>query len=108
MIINKKNEGRYVQYDLTGAGLSLRKGELMLEISSLERDYPVHLDISENANGQLVMGPSRRYIAELDIPAREYRVQKGEKDDMGFPMLTKIAEPFDVNKVSLTLWAMEE
>jgi hypothetical protein len=107
VIINKKNEGTYVQYELAGVRLSIRGGDLILDLSQSQRDYPVHLDISENASGRLVIGPSRRYVAELDIPAREYTVKKGEKDDMGFPMLARTAVPLDVNKVTLILWAME-
>jgi hypothetical protein len=107
MILNKKNQGSYVQYRLTGAGLSFREGELTLDLSLCQRDYPVHLDISENDSGMLVTGPSCRYMAEIDIPAREYKIEQGEKDDMGFPMLSKIALPFDMDKVSLTLWAVE-
>jgi hypothetical protein len=107
MILNKKNQGTYVQYSLTGAGLSFREGELTLDLSCCQRDYPVHLDIFENACGRLVTGPSRRYMAEIDIPAREYKIVQGEKDDMGFPLLSKIALPFEVDKVSLTLWAVE-
>ncbi len=107
MIISKKNAGTYVQYELADTRLSFRDGELMLDLSRYERDYPVHLDICENAYGMLILGPSRRYVAELDIPAREYMVKKGEPDDLGFPILTRIAVPFDVDKVSLTLWAVE-
>jgi hypothetical protein len=107
LIINKKNEGTHVHWELAGTRLSVRDGELTLDLSRYERDYPVHLDISENAFGMLIIGPSRRYIAELDIPAREYIIQKGEPDDMGFPKITKTAVPFDTVKVSLTLWALE-
>ena len=106
MIVNKKNQGNYVQYELTGSKLSIRQGELALDLSRYERDYPVHLDISENAYGMLVMGSSYRYVAEIDIPAREYQIEKGEKDDLGFPKLSKKAVTFDAEKVSLTLWAV--
>ncbi len=107
MIVNKKNEGTYIPHKLIGAQLSMREGELELDLSRYERDYPVHLDISENINGKLVIETSFRYMAEIDIPAREYIIEKGEADDMGFPKLTKTAAPFDAAGVSLTLWAVE-
>jgi hypothetical protein len=107
MIMIKKNQGRNAQYELTGTKLAIREGELTLDLSRYEREYPVHLDIGENAFGMLVMGPSRRYIAEIDIPAREYKIEIGEKDDLGFPKMTRKDMPFDVDKVSLTLWAVE-
>ncbi len=107
-IENKSNKQQnYVKYTLTGTLLSLREGELVLDLSHYQRDYPVHLDISENASGKLVLGLSHRYIAEVDIPAREYRIEKGETDNFGFPKLTKIAVPLDPDKISLTLWETE-
>jgi hypothetical protein len=107
MILNNKNAGTYIKYELKGTRLSLRDEELTLDLSRYERDFPVHLDISENAFGMLIMGPSHRYIAEIDIPAREFKIVKGEKDDLGFPKLSKIVLPFCTDKVSLTLWAVE-
>jgi hypothetical protein len=107
MIVNKKNTGSYVAYQLTGAVLSFRHNELALDLSQHQRDYPVHLDISEDVSGALVLGPSRRYMAEIDIPAREFIITAGEKDDIGFPLLYKAAVPLDTAKVSLTLWAVE-
>jgi hypothetical protein len=107
MRLNKKNQGSYIQYELNGSRISLRGGELTLDLAQLERDYAVHLDISQNTAGQLVMGPSYRYSAEIDIPARVYIVEKGEADDLGFPKLTRRAVPLDMEKVELTLWAGE-
>jgi hypothetical protein len=107
MIVNKKNTGSYVAYQLTGAVLSFRHNELALDLPQYQCDYPVHLDISEDASGALVLGPSIRYIAEIDIPAREYIITAGEKDDIGFSLLYKAAVPFSAAKVSLTLWAVE-
>jgi hypothetical protein len=107
MIIRKKNEGTYVPYKLDGIKLSLRRGKLTLDLPDYEQDYPVHLDISEDENGKLVIGPARWYLAEIDIPAREYKIEAGEKDDAGFPRLKKTAQPLDTAKVALTLWAVE-
>ena len=107
MILIKKNEGTYIKHMLTGTELSLKDDELTIELSACQRNYPVHIDISENASGMLVIGPSRRYIAEIDIPACEYTIVKGEADNFGFPTLSKAIVPLDADKVSLTLWALE-
>jgi hypothetical protein len=101
------NNNDYVNYTLIGPLLSFREGELALDLSQSQRDYPVHIDISEDASGCLVIGPSRRYIAEIDLPSREYTIEKGEADNFGFPKLSKTALPLDMDKVSLTLWAVE-
>jgi hypothetical protein len=107
MIIHKKNEGTYIKYKLDGIILSLQRGELTLDLSDYEQDYPIHLDISEDGNRKLVIGSARWYLAEIDIPAREYKIEAGEKDDAGFPRLKKTAQPLNTAKVALTLWAVE-
>lgn len=107
MIIKLKNEGRYVPYALAGTILSFRNSELTLDLARYQHDYPIRIDISEDVNKNLVTGPAYRYIAEIDIPARVYEVKAGVKDDLGFPKLTKTMLPFDIDKVILTLWAVE-
>lgn len=113
MILNKKNDGTYVPYLLTNTVLSFRGGALELDLSQYERDYPVSLDIVEDASCKLVLGLSehqsgrRRYMAQLDIPARTYTINVGAADDFGFPKLKKSAVPLDTALVTLTLWAME-
>ena len=42
-----------------------------------------------------------RYVAEIDIPEREYTEPESE-DDPREPL------PLDMDKVKLTLWAIEE
>lgn len=107
MIVTEKNSGAHIPYKLEGTTLSFRSGAFILDLSKYERDYPVHLDISENESGALVLGPSRRYVAELDIPARAYCIEAGEADDCGFPKLRKLPKPLDTDLVKMTLWAME-
>lgn len=105
MKIAYKNTGEYVAFSLDGAVLSLRGGALAVDLSELARDYDVHVDICEDSGGRLVAGHSARYVAELDIPAREYAVSATPKsDDFGFPVLIKRPKPFGADNVLLTLW----
>jgi hypothetical protein len=107
MIICHKNRGTYIQYIIHGASISFRDGELTVNLAEHQRDFAVHLDISENPPGRLVLGQSHRYLAEIDLPPREYRVIPGENDDLGFPRLYKTDLPLTMEKVRLTLWALE-
>jgi hypothetical protein len=107
MTVTEKNCGIYVPFTLDGTKLDFRSGALTLDLRSFERDYPVHLDVSADSDGALVLGPAFRYVAELDIPARGYELTAGAADDFGFPKLYKTAKPFDPDKVTLTLWALE-
>jgi hypothetical protein len=107
MMVIEKNNGTYIPIVLSGTELLLGEGELKLDLALLESDHPVHIDISEDRAGRLVLGPALRYMAEIDIPARQYRIKTGPADDLGFPKLTKFALPLDANSISLTLWAVE-
>ncbi len=108
MKILHKNEGAYVDYSLSGNLLSFRGGELTLDLSELARDYPVSLCISEDAAGKLMPGAARRYVAELELPARQSIVEKtGVADDFGFPVLHRVSIPFSAEDVVLTLWAVK-
>lgn len=107
MTVVNKNAGHYISYALSGTKLTISSGALAIELTDYEQDYSVHLDISETADGKLVLGTSYLYVAELDIQPRVYEIIKGEADDFGFHKLYKKAVPLDTGKVTLTLWALE-
>ena len=109
MRVLHKNNGSYADVSLSGAVLSLQDGKLTLDLSEAQRDYPVRIDISEDAAGRLTQGVSHRYVAELEIPARSSTVEKtGVADDFGFPVLRRVYAPLDTDDVVLTLWALKE
>ena len=104
-----KNAGVCPAWRLEGALLSLRGGALTLDLDALTRDDPAFLLVSEDADRRLVLGPGRRFVAELRLPARRYAVEKiGFADDFGFPALRRVALPFSAEDVVLTLWAEKE
>ena len=108
MRILRKNDGKYVDYSLTGTVLSLREGELTLNLAELERDYAVDIDISEDAAGRLTLGASHRYVAQLELPARRSIVEKtGIADDFGFPVLRRVYSHINTDDVVLTLWGVK-
>lgn len=108
MIIKKKNNGSYIPYALKGTQVSFNNDELTVDLAQHQRDWPVTLDISADQTGALVLGPSYRYVAQIDIPARSYTIAKGKADDFGFPQLSKIPVPLDTEQVTLTLWAVPD
>jgi hypothetical protein len=103
MITVEKNQGDKVAYELQGDVLAFRGGELALDLSKYERDFPVHIDVCSNEYDMLVVGPSRMYVAEIDIPARGYdEEQTGDPENP----VALVPRAFDVSKVQLTLWAL--
>ena len=106
MIVVHKNEGAKINYNLTGNVLSF--GELTLDLEGYERDFPVHLDICMSKFGFLTMGLSEKYVAQVNIPERQYTMVPDGVDEEGNPVETPVANPFDISHVTLTLWRLEE
>ena len=102
MIIIEKNVGPKIPSEVVGTKI-IFDDDLMLNLKKREDDEPVHIDICYNTAHQLITGTqdARAYVAEIDIPAREYIEPAGE-DEAPEPV------PFDIDKVTLTLWAIEE
>lgn len=133
MIVIEKNEGEKIPYTQNGTVVSFAGGRLSLDCALYQKDWGVHLDVCENADGNLVMGTEsgQKYIAQLDIPAREYLypepaeaapVIPADPADLagldGEETETVAAEPehteteppvplpLDMEKVTLSLWAI--
>ena len=108
MIIVEKQEGaKTITHELMG-DLLILGNSVYINLPIYERDFAVHLDISENEYGMITMGLSRSYVAEIDIPAREYiEVSTGEFDEDDNEIMEMRPETFDLNKVKLTLWEVK-
>jgi hypothetical protein len=100
VIIVEKNEGPKIPYTISGNKLTLRD-EMTLDLSKYERDYNVHLGICENRDGILVMGISDYYVVQIDVPERQYDEQIIDGETVRTPV------PFSMDRVTLTLWAIE-
>lgn len=101
-------DGPTVQYELMGNTLSFNDGELMINLAKREKDFPHQIDICEDEYGDLCMGLARKYVAQVDIPARRYEyIANGQGED-GEPIMEKVALPFDPQLVTITLWDLEE
>lgn len=133
MIVVEKNEGAKIPYTQNGTVVSFADGRLSLDCALYQKDWDVHLDVCENTDGNLVMGTEsgQKYIAQLDIPAREYLYPEpaeaapvipadpadladldGEETETAAvePEHTEteppVALPLDMEKVTLSLWAI--
>lgn len=113
MNIIHKNEGAKIPYEVFGNKVCF-DDDLTINLAKREEDWPVHIDVCHDADGELVIGAAagRAYVAEIDIPKREYIEKEAEEsvatDEGGMnggP--TMEAVPFDIDRVTLTLWAVE-
>lgn len=93
MIVIEKNHGEKLPYEVSGTRLTL-DDDLTINLAKRQRDDAEHIDVCYDRDRELVIGAAagRSYVAEIDIPAREY--------EAGTPL------PLDMDAVTLTLWAI--
>ena len=110
MIVIEKNEGPKIDYEIQNTATKKKitfDDDLTINLIKREEDWPVHIDVCFDADGCLVIGTAagRAYVAEIDIPAREYIYpepgEEGEEQEPPTPV------PLDLDKVTLSLWAVE-
>ncbi len=102
MIIVEKNAGLKIPYEVSGTKVTF-DDDLTINLAKRQKDDPEHIDVCYDQDGELVIGAAagRAYVAELDIPAREYETE-GEGEDQTITPL-----PLDMDKVTLSLWSIE-
>lgn len=106
MIIVDKNEGRKIGYTVEETVITFGNNELTLDLAELQEEEPVHVTICYTKRHTLTTGKGGiTYVAEIDIPSMEY--EQGEPSGEG-DEAPVVPVPLDMEKVTLTLWAIEE
>jgi len=108
MIIVEKNQGQKISYAVEGNKISFND-EVAINVEAFERDDANHIDICRDKLGNLVMGVipgmAEVYVAQIDIPPREYDYIADGVDEEGVPKEVPMPEPFNIDRCTLTLWA---
>ena len=106
MKVIEANEGRKIPYSENGTWLSF-DDQIMINLKTQEADKDVHIDITS--------GEGLYYVAQIDIPARQYIEEEVENpdynpdDETSAKTITKReAVPFSMENVTLTLYALKE
>lgn len=109
IVIRKKENSTYIPYTINGNIININN-ELMLNLLKYERDDPNHIDICQDKFGCLVCGTAAgfKYVAEIDIPERQYIEIEEEPDAEGHPSMIEQPVDFDINLCTITLWSLEE
>lgn len=113
-------EGEHIAYTTTKKSVTFGDEDLTVNLKNRERDDEVTVDICSDIDGNLVVGAdadgSRKYVAQVTIPAREYTYE--EKDNPDYDkkakegptaqktITTKNPVDFDINKCTIALWAI--
>jgi len=109
MIIVEKNEGPKIEYEIQNTATKKKitfDDDLTINLIKREQDWAVHIDVCYDEDGELVLGTAagRRFVAELDIPARRYNETPDPEDPEGGMIREPI--PLDLDLVTLSLWAL--
>lgn len=107
MIIVEQNAGPKIGYEVFNKSVCL-DDDLTINLAKRQKDWHVHIDVCSDEDGALVIGAEsgRYYVAQFDIPAIEYEeAEPTEQAESETPEL--IAKPLDMDKVTMTLWALE-
>ena len=105
MIIVEMNEGQKIEYEIQNTATKKKitfDDDLTINLAKREEDWPVHIDVCYDEDRELVIGTAagRAYVAQIDIPAREYTPGETEEDP-------PVPVPLDLDKVTLSLWSIE-
>lgn len=108
MQIVEMNDGEKIKYSLTDKSIIFGEDDLAINIKNREMDEPILLDICQDKNGHLVIGTvtGQRYVAQIGIPARKYKETTIGTDSDGNDVTERTAEPFDINRCTVYLWAL--
>lgn len=110
MIVIEKNRGQKIGFLLSENKITF-DDDLTVNLAKREQDNENHLDICRDKLGNLVLGVipglAEEYVAQLDIPPRCYEYIPDGLDDEGSPRQRQQAIPFNPDRVTLTLWAVE-
>ncbi len=114
MKVVEKNEGTKIGYKLRGTKLDFADGELTIDLARYQKDDEVTKDIMVDREGYLTTGRGRYYVAQVEIPAREYdeeTVIVSELDENGESVerenVTRTPKPLNTGKVTLCLFAVD-
>lgn len=118
MTVIEKNVGTKIPYEVSKNKICF-DDDLTINLAKREEDRDVHIDVCYDTDGELVLGAAagRSYVAEIDIPARQYtqpelvepEATEGEDTEGSTRMSNSTpAEPipFSMDNVTLTLWAI--
>lgn len=120
MKIIDKNAGKKIGYSLTGTKLELADGALTLDLARYQQDDIVTRDIMVDSDGFLTTGRGRYYVAQVEIPAKQYTetvlpaeetasAAEGETggESMNRERIVRTAEPLNTDDVALYLFAID-
>lgn len=99
------NEGEKIPYEVNGTKITF-DSMVTIDLSRYQKEEERIIDISLNDDNMLQMGLGKWYIANILIPPKEYELVENGTDENDSIVYNKISKVLDMDKVTLTLWAL--
>jgi hypothetical protein len=92
--------GTHIEYETTSKSITFGDEDLTINLKNRQMDETTKIDICSDKQGFLVIGAETgfKYVAQVEIPAREYTEQGGQLAPV----------PFNIDDCTIYLWGMEE
>lgn len=106
MKISEQNEGKKIKYSVTNS-LIVFDETISVNLVKYQKDTENIIDVCIDNDMQLTTGLGKWYAANIIIPPRKYdMVDTGEKDENENPKYERVAEPLNMDEVTLILWSL--
>ena len=113
MKVIEVDEGKKIPYETSKTKITF-DDELMLNLAKYEQDDDVNIDICSDKNGNLSTAPAFRYVAQIEIPARQYKEVEVENPDYDpddetskETIVNREPIPFSMDNVTLKLYSID-
>ena len=114
MKIVERGEGKKISYSEVGNWLNVGD-QLMFNLSKMEDDAAVHIDVMGSSNGKLRESEGVYYVAQIDIPPRAYTETEIDNPDYSpetegsqKKIIKRDPVPFSMDNITLTLFDLRE
>ncbi|RII34297.1 AAA family ATPase [Clostridium chromiireducens] len=106
MNIEEKNEGQKINYAVNKSTIVFDE-TISVNVARYQKDFENVIDVCIDNNMQLTTGLGKWYAANIIIPPRKYNmVDTGTKDDKENEIYDRVAEPLNMDDVTLVLWTL--
>ena len=105
-------EGEYIEYETTAKKITFGDDDLSINLKNREEDQKVTIDVCSDVNGNLTMGTAAglKYVAQVEIPARQYidtEIENPDYEEGGDQpeyIIQREPVPFNIDNCTLYLW----
>jgi hypothetical protein len=106
MKIEQKNEGKKIKYAVNNSTIIFDE-TISVNVAKYQKDTENTIDVCIDSDMQLTTGLGKWYAANIVIPPRKYNmVDTEQKDEDGNSKYERVAEPLNMDDVTLILWAL--